>query len=221
MELTLQSISPRCHVSGREFADGDRVTSFLVRGVMPETLSPAEKAAAEKAGVDAIGRFDVAEAEQTGFEPTGPVVCRWLQIYKSRKAGDNPDRLLKLTAESLFLAMSDPANERTPENERLLQVLAMMLERKRVLRPKGRTADKKRFVYEHAKAKTLHEVEAAELTPEFFLSIQEQLAALVGGSSGSGTSAKASAELAAEAPGTRAAPTEAAGEAGSAAVAEK
>ncbi len=214
MELTLQSISPRCHVSGREFADGDRVTSFLVRGVIPETLTPAEKAAAEKAGADAIGRFDVAEAEQARFEPAGPVVCRWLQIFKPRKVGENPERTLKLTAESLFLALSDPANERTPENERLLQVLAMMLERKRVLRPKGRTADKKRLVYEHAKAKTLHEVEAAELTPEFFLSIQEQLAALVGGG---GASAKASAEMAAESAGADATPTEASGDAGGAA----
>jgi hypothetical protein len=182
MELTLQSLSPRCHVSGREFAEGDRVLSFLVRGVIPGHLTPAEKAAAEKAGAEAIGRFDVLEAERAGFAPAGPVVCRWVQIVKARKAGaDNPERALKLTAESLFLALSDPANERTVENERLLQVLAMMLERKRVLRPKGRTADKQRVVYEHAKAKTLHEVQAAELSPEFFLSIQSQLAALVGG----------------------------------------
>src|SRR5690606_23279932 len=80
-------------------------------------------------------------------------------------------------------ALSDPANERTVENERLLQVLAMMLERKRVLRPKGRSGSgaNAKQIYEHAKLKSLHEVTAAELSPEFFLSIQEQLAALVGG----------------------------------------
>ena len=72
------------------------------------------------------------------------------------------------------------------ENERLLQVLAMMLERKRVLRPKGRSGSgaNAKQVYEHAKLKSLHEVLAAELSPEFFLSIQEQLAALVGGGGG-------------------------------------
>ena len=62
-----------------------------------------------------------------------------------------------------------------------VQVLALMLERKRVLRPKGSTADGRRLVYEHAKSKELYEVPAAELSPEFFLSIQDQLAALVGG----------------------------------------
>ncbi|MBC8009771.1 MAG: hypothetical protein H7067_06720 [Burkholderiales bacterium] len=188
MELTLQSISPRCQVTGREFAEGDRVASFLVRGATP---GPAP----EKPDPEAIGRFDVAEEVAREFAAPGPVVCRWVQIFKPRKAGaDNPERNLKLTAESLFLTLTDPANERTVETERLLQVLAMMLERKRVLRPKGRTGrgETARQVYEHAKLKSLHEVQAAELSPEFFLSIQEQLAALVGGGGGSGaTGAKA------------------------------
>ncbi len=134
---------------------------------------------------EGIVRHDVAVAEQGNFQAAGPVVCRWVQIYKPRRAGENPERDLKLSAESLFLALSDPATERTVENERLLQVLAMMLERKRVLRPKGRSGAgaAARQTYEHAKLKSLHEVTAAELSPEFFLSIQEQLAALVGGAS--------------------------------------
>lgn len=178
MELSLQSVSPRCRVSGRDFAEGERVVSFLVRGAVPEP-SPSEKVTP-----DTIGRFDVAETAQGEFAAPGPVVCRWVQIFKPRKAvADNPERSLKLTAESLFLALSDPANERTTENDRLLQVLAMMLERKRVLRPKGRVGAgaNARQIFEHAKLKSLHEVAAAELSPEFFLSIQEQLAALVGG----------------------------------------
>lgn len=152
------------------------MVSFLVRN--PPGSGDAE----------GIVRHDVVAEEQGKFEPAGPVVCRWVQLFKPRKAGENPERNLKLTAESLFLALSDPATERTVENERLLQVLAMMLERKRVLRPKGRNGSgaTARQIYEHAKLKSLHEVTAAELSPEFFLSIQEQLAALVGGG-GSGT----------------------------------
>jgi hypothetical protein len=183
MELSLQSLSSRCQVSGRDFVEGDRVVSFLVRN--PPGSGDAE----------GIVRHDVAEGQQGDFVAAGPVVCRWVQIFKPRKAGDNPERNLKLTAESLFLALSDPATERTVENERLLQVLAMMLERKRVLRPKGRSGSgaNAKQVYEHAKLKSLHEVLAAELSPEFFLSIQEQLAALVGGGGG-GAKAKAPGE---------------------------
>lgn len=164
--------------------------SFLVR-------NPAGSGDAE-----GIVRHDVAAEEQANFAPAGPVVCRWAQIYKPRKSEDNPERNLKLTAESLFLALSDPATERTVENDRLLQVLAMMLERKRVLRPKGRTGSGAgaRQVYEHAKLKSLHEVAAAELSPEFFLSIQEQLTALVGGGGGGAAAAKAKADAAGAGP---------------------
>lgn len=215
MELSLQSLSPRCFVSGREFVDGDRVLSHLVRGATPESVvagAAGQKAAdeaeargeavlsagkikaradkAEKVDADTIGRFDVLETELANFQTPGPVACRWVQIFKARKAGpENPERALKLSAESLFLALGDPANERTVENERLLQVLAMMLERKRVLRPKGLSADKQRLVYEHAKLKSLHEVATTELSPEFFLSIQTQLASLVGGGGGAGGAA--------------------------------
>lgn len=189
MELSLQSLSPRCHVSGRDFADGDRVVSFLVRA---PALAAERAGGAGKGGDGAEGivRCDVAAAEQANFAAPGPVVCRWVQVFKPRKAGENPERNLKLTAESLFLTLSDPATERTVENERLLQVLAIMLERKRVLRPKVKTGAgaAARQIYEHAKLKSLHEVAAAELSPEFFLSIQEQLAALVGGGGSGGPS---------------------------------
>jgi len=56
-----------------------------------------------------------------------------------------------------------------------------VLERKKILRPKGRAADGVRQLYEHAKNKQLYEVPAGDLSPDFFLSLQEQLGALVGG----------------------------------------
>jgi len=191
MELSLQTLSSRCQVSGREFADGDRVVSFLTR------VRSSEQ------GGEGIARADVLEEEASKFVPTGPLACRWTLIFKPRKLHENPERALKLTAESLFLALGDPANERTVENERLLQVLAMMLERKRVLRARGRTEDGQRYVYEHAKTKAFYEVQAAELSPEFFLSIQSQLAALVGGKPAEGKAPASKANVAGAAPGKR------------------
>jgi hypothetical protein len=55
-----------------------------------------------------------------------------------------------------------------------------MLERKKLLRPKGRSADGTKDVYEHAKTKVLYVVPKGELTPEFFVSVQAQLSVLVG-----------------------------------------
>ncbi len=167
MELNLQPLATICCVSGESFNDGDRVASLLVRPV-----NSAE-----------IVRFDMAEARQADFQTPGPVVCRWVHVFKPRKGAENPERELKLTAESLFLTLAAPDAEVSEENGRLLQVLALMLERKRVLRPKGLSADGRRMAYEHAKTKDVYEVSATELSPEFFLSIQDQLAALVGGKS--------------------------------------
>jgi hypothetical protein len=123
----------------------------------------------------------VLESAREGFAAPGFVACRWGHVFKPRKAGENPDRELKLTAENLFVTLADPAIEIAPENERLVQFLALMLERKKLLRPKGRSADGTRNLFEHAKTKLIYAVPAGELNPEFFMSIQEQLSVLVGG----------------------------------------
>ena len=164
MEMHLQPLATTCFVSGEPFIEGARVASFLVRA----------GAAME------IVRYDVLEPHATTFTPEGQVACRWVHAFKPRKQGENQDRALKLTAENLFVALADPTTEPTPENTRLVQFLALMLERKKILKPKGRSADGARSVYEHAKSKQLFEVPAGELTPEFFVAVQEQLSVLVG-----------------------------------------
>ena len=74
-----------------------------------------------------------------------------------------------------------------------MQFLALMLERKRVLRPKGRSADGSRNLYEHAGTKQLYEVPAGELSPEFFMAVQAQLSVLVGSPKAKGEAAAAAA----------------------------
>jgi hypothetical protein len=164
MEMHLQPLATTCLVSGEPFVEGARVASYLVRNAAME-----------------IVRYDVLEAHAANFTPEGFIACRWVHLFKPRRGGaDNPDRALKLTAESLFVALADPTTEPTPENTRLVQFLALMLERKRVLKPRGTTADGGKNRYEHAKTKHIFEVPAGELTPEFFVAVQEQLSVLVG-----------------------------------------
>lgn len=163
MELQLQPLAAACFVSGHPFADGDRVASYLVRGKTGEVM-----------------RYDLLEANAKDFAPEGVLACRWVHVFKPRKATENPERELKLTAENLFLTLADPANELTTENVRLVQFLALMLERKRVLRPKGPDETRTKTIFEHAKTKQLYSIPAGELTPEFFVQVQEQLSVLVG-----------------------------------------
>jgi hypothetical protein len=164
MEMHLQPLATTCFVSGETFVDGVRVASYLVRN----------GAALE------IVRYDLLETNAATFAPDGSVACKWVHAFKTRRSGENPDRALKLTAENLFVALADPTTEPTPENTRLVQFLALMLERKKILRPKGLTSDGARNRYEHAKSKAIFEVPAGDLTPEFFVAVQEQLSVLVG-----------------------------------------
>lgn len=163
MELNLQPQATTCFVTGQPFADGDRVASYLVRGATMEVV-----------------RHDVLAASTADFHPEGVVACRWTHLFKARAQGENTDRTLKLTAENLFLTLADSMTEQTTENVRLVQFLALMLERKKILRPKGRSADGEKNVYEHARTKQAYEVPAGELDAAFFIAIQEQLSVLVG-----------------------------------------
>jgi hypothetical protein len=163
MELNLQPRASSCCVSGQPFNEGDRVASLLVRG---------------EDGT--IVRYDALEANSAAVAHGGFVACSWVQAYKPQSRDENRDRALKLTAENLFLTLSDPSTISTPETDRLIRFLALLLERKRRLRPKGPAPDGVRELYEHAKTKQLHEVPAIELTPEFFIAVREQLSVLVG-----------------------------------------
>lgn len=163
MELTLHPLGKVCRVTGREFAEGDRVVSHLVRDTNGE-----------------IARHDVLAAEDAAYAKPLFEFCHWSLVFKHRRGEENAGRALKLTAENLFVTLADPANEPNPANTPLLQFLALMLERKKLLRPRGRTADGERRIFEHAKTHQLYEVPDGNLDEAFFIKIQGQLDLLMG-----------------------------------------
>jgi hypothetical protein len=163
MELTLHPSAKTCRASGREFAEGDRVVSHLVREATGE-----------------VGRHDVLASEDAGYAKPGFVFCSWTVSFKPRRTEENPGRALKLTAENLFVTLGDPAAEPNPANTPLLQFLALLLERKRLLRPRGLTADGARQVYELTRTHQLFEIPVGNLDEAFFVKIQGQLDLLLG-----------------------------------------
>ena len=163
MELNLQPRALSCFVSGQPFQEGDRVASLLARS-----------------DSGAVVRYDALESQAAAIQPEGFVACRWVQVFKAHPRVGDADRTLKLTAETLFLTLVDPSTEPSAETDRLVRFLALLLERKRLLRPRGRTPDGGRDLYEHARTKQLHEVPSIDLTPEFFIAVREQLSVLVG-----------------------------------------
>jgi hypothetical protein len=163
MELNLQPRALSCFVSGQAFQEGDRVASLLVR---PEA--------------GGVVRYDALEAKAAALVPEGFVACRWVQVFKPQSKDENRDRTLKLTAETLFLTLADPSTESNPETDRLVRFLALLLERKRLLRPRGKAPGGEKDLYEHSRSKQMYPVPAIELTAEFFNAVREQLTVLVG-----------------------------------------
>ena len=163
MELTLHPLSKTCRASGRPFAEGDRVVCHLVREASGE-----------------VGRHDVLATEDAAYGKPAFVFCTWTVAYKAKRADENPGRTLKLTAESLFLTLADPLAEPNEANTPMIQFLALLLERKKILRPRGTTADRTRQIFEHAKSHLNYEVPVGTLDEAFFVKIQGQLDLLVG-----------------------------------------
>jgi glycine/D-amino acid oxidase-like deaminating enzyme len=163
MELTLHPLSRTCRASGRAFAEGDRVVCRLVREATGE-----------------ITRHDVLATEEAAYTAPAFVFCTWTLAFKVKRVEENPGRALKLTAESLFVTLADPAAEPNEANTPMLQFLALLLERKKILRPRGLTADGTRQIFEHAKTHLTYEVPVGTLDEAFFIKIQGQLDLLVG-----------------------------------------
>lgn len=163
MELNLHPIATECCVSRRAFVEGDRIVCYLVR---------------EDNGL--TGRRDLLESEDANLAKPAQVYCRWMVKFKPRRGDENADRTLKLTAETLFLTLADPANPADEANTPMLQFLALMLERKKLIKPRGVSADGARQIYEHMRTHQNYEVPVGTLDAAFFVSIQEQLGVLVG-----------------------------------------
>ena len=171
MELNLHPIATKCCVSGREFAEHDRVVCYLVR---------EDGAAGSPQAAGLTGRRDLLESEDVNLTKPATVYCRWVVVFKPRLLEENADRNLKLTAETLFLTLADPANPPSETNTPMVQFLALMLERKRLIKLRGLTEDKQRQIFEHMPSHQMYEVPVGNLDQSFFMKIQEQLGVLVG-----------------------------------------
>ncbi|GAB5562128.1 MAG: hypothetical protein SynsKO_37750 [Synoicihabitans sp.] len=164
MDLHLPGMATACFVTGEAFAEDERIVSRLVR----------------RHEDGEIIRIDIQLGAEDQLEVPGRVACRWVQAFKPKVAEENPEKEMKLTAENLFLTLAAPDNELSADDARLVQFLALMLERKRLVRPQGKNEDGTKDVYVHRGSKTRCEVPVGELTPAFFIAVQEQLSVIVG-----------------------------------------
>lgn len=154
--------------SGEAFEKDERVASSLVKTEDGELL-----------------RIDVRRSETDAVELPGEALCHWNLRFKPKPSdGKEEAEALKLTADNLFISLfeGEEEGELTQDNAELKLFLGLMLERRRVLRVKGRTRQYTRYVHRPSKREFL--VPAVELEPQFFLENEEKLSFLVEGGDG-------------------------------------
>lgn len=165
MEWHIPPVARKSYFSQKEFEKDDRLASALVRTDEGELV-----------------RIDALLAELKEAEMPGETVCRWTQIFKPKPDdGKEEAEALKLTADNLFISLfeGEEPGRLSEENAKLKHFLALMLERRRVLRAKNRSRRYTRYV--HRPTKNEYLVPAVELEPAFFLENEEKLSFLVEG----------------------------------------
>jgi len=163
MDWQIKPLARECAVSGQPFAIGDQVVCFLHRDEEGQ-----------------LQRADVAADRVDEFPRPGAVLGRWGREVKPRGEEEKEARAQALaTSEELFLSLfEENSAELAADRELFKQVLALLLERKRILRAQGRPADGQQ-TYLHVRSKQTYIVSAQDPEPEALLRIEEELNALV------------------------------------------
>jgi hypothetical protein len=151
MDWQVKPIARTCAASGQELHVGDTVVCVVYKPVGGN-----------------IERADVLKDQAAHFTPNGLLLGRWTREVKERNEEEQAHR-----------AQLDDAEDPSGDKGVLKHILAMLLERKRILRAMG-PADKGLIPYQHASSKQTYLVPALDLQPSHLLQVGTALEMLVG-----------------------------------------
>lgn len=169
MDVTISSVAEDSTWSGEKFLPGQRVWSILYL-----------------ADAGALERMDLHESELGEAPMPEKIVCKWAVVIKEKQPTEaDARRAATLGAEELFLQLVEERDSvATPDREedatvqaareRLVFMLALQLDRRRVLRSVGRGR------YLHIKTKRLLTVPDLEITAELVQHLHAERDALPG-----------------------------------------
>lgn len=158
MDWQVKSASNLSDISGRAFEPGERIVSFLLRDENGD-----------------LRRSDVSAGESQEHQPSGAVLARWEQEKKEVVSEAEAKKQTLQTSVGLFLSLFEVDGEGVEERDVLKYLLAIMLERKRILKPTGVKRKEKIQCYEMRELKRSFEVPIVDVTTESVMRIEEQL----------------------------------------------
>jgi hypothetical protein len=164
VEWQLQPLARKSSASGALFEPGDRIVCFLIKSPSGDFF-----------------RADVRSDEAETYSPEGQVLGRWTRELKDSEDTEKASARQALqSSEELFLSLFDESlsEEAAHERDSLKQVLALMLERKRVLRSLGRPVGGAQQ-YLHVRTKKEYTVPLRELSAAELVAVHDQLAQVI------------------------------------------
>ncbi len=134
--------------------------------------------------IDELGNLDRSDFLKDEFDEsllTGKVIGRWERVVSANPEEDErmARKMSLASSEDFFLSLFDEASAvQTDETDVIKQMLALLLERKRVLRPIGRVSGGVQK-YLHSATKREFVVPQRNLDEELIIKIQSQLGSII------------------------------------------
>ena len=164
MEWQIRTISRKSSRSGEPFAPGDVAISLIYFD-------------AQEGGV---ARADLHASELEEFELPGELLGRWRRVIQDPDQASVQAGETLASAEDFFFSLfENETDEPSEERDMLKHLLALILERKRVLRALGRRKGEASLTYLHVKSKTELTVPVRDISHALMLKIEDTLGDLV------------------------------------------
>jgi len=164
MDWQIKTLSRKSTLSGESFKPGDRAVSLVYVD--------------DEAGD--LDRADLHENELDQLQLPGQVLGRWTWVMKDPEDGATNAADTVASAEDFFFSLfENEAGEEQDRSDALKHLLALLLERKRVLRPVGPRQTSGAKLYRHVKTKQELSVPIAEISRELMFKIEDTLGDII------------------------------------------
>lgn len=166
VDWQIKTMADRSEQSGTPFLPGDRVACLVYMD--------------DEAGE--LGRTDLLESEVADFSLPGELLGRWVRLIDEPDAETQNAPATLQSAEDFFLSLYEGATEEEsppPEKQALRHLLALMLERKRVLRAVGSRQIEGAQAYLHVKSKDTFDVPIIPISASLMERIEDSVGELM------------------------------------------
>lgn len=173
MDWSIRSFAQKSDVSGLSFQPGDQVVSVLMR--VPDQTE--------------IARFDFLEKESAEFVREGVLLGRWSTTIRSDHETNEDKRERRArkleSLEEFFVSLANQEEEGEgdldvrQDRDLLRYLVALTLERKKILRLKDKESTALKLRYQHTQREEFYEVPVVRPSAERLQRIQEALSELL------------------------------------------